>query len=325
MRCIAKPRLSIGLPVFNGERYLAFTLENLLNQTFSDFELIISDNASTDSSLEICENFAATDRRVQVFSNRRNLGAVANFNQLVRLAKAPLFKWAAHDDLHHQEYLGACAGLLDRNPDAVLAHSATAFIDDAGRPFPFDQLDESYIDPKTGVRQRADSQEIGASTSAVARFWDVLSRARWGTHMFGVIRRDALLRTGLLPNFASGDRALLAELALLGRFESVPEPYYQKRFHESVSWALNQTELKNYLDTATKEYFRRYRQLKTFCAAPLRQPISPVSKLACVAMVLGHSGKIMLQMAGRKEARNAAQGAVWRQQPSSSIRKASAK
>jgi glycosyltransferase involved in cell wall biosynthesis len=306
------PKLSIGIPVYNAEAFLPQALDCLLAQTFADFEIVVCDNASTDSTEQICRDYAGRDPRIRYFRNVTNLGAIANFNRTFELSSAPLFKWAAHDDLHLTSYLERCIRLLDEDPGAVLAHSATAFIGENGEVFPYDTATEMYIDPKTGVRQRPDSPAIGDSHIAVARFWHVLSRARWGSHMFAVIRRAALLRTHLLPNFAGSDRAMLAELALLGRFRAVAEPLFFKRFHAGVSWALNQRELKNFLSTDGKTYSRRGRQLKTYFSVPRGKPVGPITKAACTAMVAVHCVKITVQSLARKEARNAAQGALWR-------------
>ena len=99
------PRLSIGLPVYNGERYLAQVLDDLLAQTFADFEIIVSDNASTDRTPEICASRIKRDPRVRYFKNTRNVGAINNFNRVFHLSKAPLFKWVASDDVHRPTYL----------------------------------------------------------------------------------------------------------------------------------------------------------------------------------------------------------------------------
>ena len=238
----------------------------MLAQTFCDFEVVIGDNASTDSTEAICYEYRRRDSRIRYVRHKYNLGAVANYNQVFELstATAPLFKWAAHDDLHRQTYLESCIKLLDDHPDVVLAHSGTTFIDECGAPFPFDRATGDHVDPRTGIRQRPDSTKVSDHANAVVRFWQVLSGARWGTHMFRVIRRDALRRTRLQPNFAGGDRALLVELALLGRFKSSPQSLFQKRFHPDVSWALNQRELKNFMCTSGKPYSRRRRQLEAF-------------------------------------------------------------
>src|ERR1700751_192346 len=126
------PKLSIGIPVFNGQEFLPELLDSLLSQTFRDFEILICDNASTDQTPEICREYERRDSRIRSIRNSRNLGAVANFNRVFELSTAPLFKWAAHDDLYHDGYLNACVSLLDAEPDTVLAHSGTVFINDRG-------------------------------------------------------------------------------------------------------------------------------------------------------------------------------------------------
>jgi glycosyltransferase involved in cell wall biosynthesis len=305
-------RLSIGLPVYNGERFLPSALDCLLAQTFSDFELIISDNASTDRTPQICEAYRQRDHRVRYVRNERNLGATANFNRVFELSAAPLFKWAAHDDLYRESYLESCVRLLDQHPDTILAHSATVFIDDNANPFPFDRNAGCYIDPKTGVRQRADSPDIGDSPVALRRFWQVVAHARWGTLVFGVIRRSILQQTRLLPNFAGGDRAMLAELALLGRFQSHPERLFLKRFHGDASWALNQRELKSFLSPDATAYWRRARQLQAFFSAPRGKPIGAFGKSICAMMLALHCVRITGEVLAGKEMRNAAQGLAWR-------------
>lgn len=304
-------KLSIGLPVFNGERFLSEALDSLIRQTFKDFEIIICDNASTDRTAEICSAYANRDRRIRYHRNEKNIGAAANFCLAFGFSKAPLFKWAAHDDLYLPSYLSSCVSTLDNDPGVVLAHSATAFIDDAGDVFPFETGTGRYIDPRTGVLQTPDSPSIAESGGPASRFWQVLSRARWGSHIFGVMPRQALERTKILPNFAGSDRVTLAELAVLGRFKCTSDRLYLKRFHEGGSWALNQKELKSFLGGG-KNYSRRHRQVEAFFSAPWGKPVGFLDKSVCTLMVAAHCGKIIAQMARRKEARNAAQGEVWR-------------
>jgi glycosyltransferase involved in cell wall biosynthesis len=309
-----RPSISIGLPVYNGERYLSATLDCFLAQTFRDFELTICDNASTDRTREIAQAYQARDGRIRYHRNERNLGAIPNFNRAFALSSAPLFKWIAHDDLYEVDYLESCVLLLGSHPDAVLAHSATRFIGDTGTPFPVDPETGGFVDPKTQVLQVPDSPAVADHPSPVERFRQVLAHARWGSHMFGLMRSDALARTRLVPDFAGGDRAMLAELALLGRFVASPEPLFSKRFHENVSWALKQSELKRFMNTDGRVYSRRQRQLKAFFSAPWRSPIDPLSKLACTGLVVLHTIKVAVDAAGGKEARNAAQGRIWRRQ-----------
>jgi hypothetical protein len=182
-----------------------------------------------------------------------------------------------------ESYLESCIRLF--NPNIVLAHSGTAFIDEYGAPFPFDHETEAYIDPRTGSRYRADSPEVGDHANPVVRFWQVLTGACWGTHCFGVIRREALLKTRLLPNLAGSDRARLAELALLGRFKSSPEPRFLRRLCPNGSWTLGREELKGYLCTDGEVYSRRTRQLEAYFSTPRGKPIGTLNKLVCTGMV----------------------------------------
>ena len=306
------PRLLIGLPVYNGERLLPQAIECLLAQSFGDFEIVIGDNASTDRTQEICQDYVRRDPRIRYVRHEHNLGAVANFNRVFELSAAPLFKWAAHDDLHRETYLEACITLLDAHPDLVLAHSGTAFVDERGQPFPFDTKTGAYVDPRTGSRQKADSPLVGDSASLVARFWQVLTGACWGTHSFGVIRREALLKTHLLPNFAGSDRVMLGELALLGRFKSSPEPLFLRRLCPNGSWTLSREDLKGYLSTDGEAYSRRARQIEAYFSAPRGKPIGTLEKLVCAAMVGVHCVKIAGRALTRKDARDTKERSAWR-------------
>ena len=256
--------------------------------------------------------FAERDPRIRYHRNEKNLGAIPNYNRAFELSRLPLFKWAADDDLYHPHYLDTCVGILDENPDVILAHSRTAFVDDRGGSFAVDPATGNYVDPRTGIAQTADSPMIADSSIPIVRFWQVLSRARWGTHMFGVMRREMLQKTRLVPNFAGGDRAMLAELALLGRFHCANEVLFSKRFHEKVSWSLNQKELLGWLSTDGKAYSRRARQLKTYFSTPRGKPVGPVTRAGCVALVAAHSVRTAVQAVAGKEARQAAQGLAWR-------------
>jgi glycosyltransferase involved in cell wall biosynthesis len=305
------PKLSIGIPVFNGEEFLPELLDSLLAQTFRDFEILICDNASSDRTAQICCEYERRDSRIRYTRNERNVGAIANFNRVFALSTAPLFKWAAHDDLYHEAYLDACVRLLDENPDTVLAHTGTAFIDEKSEILPFEQETGSFVDPKTGRRYWADVTSIGDTPVAISRFRHVLTRARWGTHMFGVVRREILQQTSLLPNFAGSDRAMLAELALLGRFRCANERLFFKRFHTNVSWALSQKELKGFLSTDGKRYSRRLRQIRAYFGTPIGKPIGVLSKSLCFMLVAAHSARVTVQLVGQSDPRRAPHGYGW--------------
>ena len=131
----AIPRLTVGLPVYNGERYLAESIDSLLGQSYDDFELIISDNASTDDTPNICERYAKQDSRIRYYRQPRNVGLAPNHNFCAEQARGELFKWAAADDLYHRDLLLRCVGVLDERPEVILVHSYTAMIDGDGAVF----------------------------------------------------------------------------------------------------------------------------------------------------------------------------------------------
>jgi glycosyltransferase involved in cell wall biosynthesis len=210
----AAPRVSVGLPVFNGERYVADAIESVLAQTFEDFELIISDNASTDRTAAICREYAARDPRVRYHRNDRNIGAAPNFNRAFRLSCGQYFKWAAHDDLLAPEFLAKCVAVLDADPRTVLCHTLVTIADENGQSLgTFDS--------------RMDGS---AAPSAADRFAAVILSNRFCFDIFGLMRVSAIERIKL-GSFPRSDEAFLGELALLGPILKVPEPLYTNRDH----------------------------------------------------------------------------------------------
>ena len=280
------PRLSIGMPVYNGEAYVEGAIAAILAQTFADFELIVCDNGSTDRTQSIVAGLARQDDRIRYVRNDRNIGANANFSKVATLARAPYFKWAAHDDLHAPTYLEKCIALLEADPGLVLAHADSVFIDGAGAPFRAGQTCREWIEPGSGDRYIADPVDLGQAPSAVGRFRQVIFASLWGTHMFGVIRRSALARTDLVQDVPSSDRPLLAELALLGRFATVREPLYSKRFHARMTTGLTDAEIRRYVSADNAAYGKRRRQLSVFLSTPSGKPIGWLGRAACRGLVL---------------------------------------
>jgi glycosyltransferase involved in cell wall biosynthesis len=217
-RLSANPRVSIGLPVYNGENYVAAAIESILGQTLTDFEFIISDNASTDQTADICTAYARRDSRIRFIRHDVNRGAAWNFNYVLEVSRGPYFKWAAHDDVLAAEYLHECASVLDRDPTVVLCYPRTLRIDEQGRPF---------------AERR--TSELVASTDPIVRFADQIKNNNSCEHVFGLVRRDVLKQTSLMGSYTPADRVLLSELALRGRFHEVPKPLFQNRNHSERS------------------------------------------------------------------------------------------
>jgi glycosyltransferase involved in cell wall biosynthesis len=212
------PLVSIGLPVYNGERFLTQAVESILSQTYESFELIISDNGSTDRTEAICRKFAARDPRVQYHRVEDNRGAAWNFNRVVELAKGPYFKWVAHDDMIAPSYLEACVRVLEEDPSVVLCCTGVREIDSSGAT----------------VRDRIFDHRIDSSR-VDDRFFDLVLAWHNCYYIFGVIRRSALDATPLMGNYSSGDSVLIARLGLLGRFRQLEDMAFLARSHEDQS------------------------------------------------------------------------------------------
>lgn len=207
------PRLTIGLPVYNGERYLAESIEALLGQSYTDFELIISDNASTDDTSLICKRYAKQDSRIRYYRQPRNVGLAPNHNFCAKQAKGELFKWAAADDLYHRDLLLRCVEVLDERPEVILVHSYTAMIDEDGAVFQANAYRLNTAAPRASDRFR--SLLLGSG----------------GDDDGGVVRRAVLLRTAMKESYHHADRTIIAELALHGPFYQLPEWMYFRRDH----------------------------------------------------------------------------------------------
>ena len=252
------PRVSLGMPVYNGEAYLAQALDSLLAQTFGDFELVISDNASTDATESICRAYAARDRRIRYHRQPRNLGAVPNFNRVFELSQAPLFKWSAHDDLCDPAYLERAVALMDARPDVVWCHSLSSHIDARGRLLDDpDALDVSYR-----AREAADP---------VARFRAVLLDDGGCLDSYGVIRSEALARTPLYLPCYGAEKAVMAELALMGPYAEIPETLFHVRVSPTGSGALEGAAAQQaFIDTSRPARAVRVMLLRGYMAAIAR-------------------------------------------------------
>jgi glycosyltransferase involved in cell wall biosynthesis len=127
------PEVTIGLPVFNGAEFVGHAIEALLKQTYTRWRLVISDNASTDSTYEILTEYALRDSRIQVVRQEVNGGAINNFIEVAQNVETPFFMWMAADDVMEPRFLEKCIGQLKANPDLGMAFSLIRNIDTFGR------------------------------------------------------------------------------------------------------------------------------------------------------------------------------------------------
>lgn len=269
---VRTPRVSIGLPVYNGEAFLADAVDSLLGQSFADFELIISDNASTDATESLCRERASRDHRIRYYRNPANIGAMRNFNRVFELSSGEYFKWAAHDDVHEPEYLARGVGVLDTNPDIVLVCPQSRDIDEHGNTLKIASFGIDMDSPRVHVR-----------------FRELIRREHSCVAVFGLVRAHILRGTRLLGDYADCDRVLLAEIGLAGRMREIAEPLFVHRMHKNRSvWQYKSRQTRSaWFDPskAGRPVFPYCRQYAAYMSAIARAPLSASERVACAAQM----------------------------------------
>ncbi len=261
------PRVSIGMPVYNGEKYIKAAIDSMLAQSFGDFELIISDNASIDATEQICRAYAAKDWRIRYYRNSLNVGAAKNFNRVFELSSGEYFKWAAHDDVCAQTFLAKCVQVLDVDDSVVLCHPKTKIIDEQGR-----------------MLSLYDKERCTNSPMVHHRFHDLVLLHVMCFEIFGLIRSEILRKTPLISNFTSTDRILLGELSLYGRFFEIPEYLFFRRNHlQCSSKAFNHRSIIVWLDPsqAGRLALPRWAIFLEYCKAIKRGKLSWQERTGC--------------------------------------------
>lgn len=265
-----RPKVSIGLPVYNGEKYLSETIDCFLAQTFTDFELIVCDNASTDQTQQIVQDYAKQDSRIQYFRNSINIGATGNHNRTLELSSGEYFKWAGHDDRYAPEYLERCVEVLDNESSVVLCYPKTVIIDENG------QFTKYYED---GFHLR--------DMKPHERFRRIVrhSNKEMFNPSLGVIRTDILKKAQPYGSFFAADRVLLAELALFGEFYEVPENLFYRRLHSnnSVRSGMTDEQVADWFDPVSKQkrVAPRFRRSLGYFKSIGRAPLTLSERVRC--------------------------------------------
>lgn len=207
------PLVTIGMPVYNGEKYIRKALDSLLAQTFTDFEIIISDNASTDKTLRICREYAARDKRITVYANERNLGMLRNFHIVFEKGRGKYFMWAADHDMWHPEFLQAHVEVLESDPEIVMAHPRVAAIssEDAVLPVRAHEFDSVGL-------------------TKLKRVYAACRMSGAGNFVYGLFRSEVIAKCGIYARCAAPDRLLLLEASVYGTFKQIPRELWFRRY-----------------------------------------------------------------------------------------------
>jgi glycosyltransferase involved in cell wall biosynthesis len=276
----SRPRVTIGVPVYNGVRFLDRALESLLAQTYQDLEIVISDNASTDGTPAVIARWAEQDPRIRTSRNDVNKGLIWNHRRTLALARGEYFMFASHDDWFAPTYVERCVEVLGRRPEVALVYAETVLVDEDGRETGRDIARQRLEDP-----------------SPSTRFWDILV-VQGGLNHYGMTRRRLLGSIHPYKPLPRAERILFAELALWGPFHLLREDLYFRRIHgeqmtvlrtnrKAETLALDPSRsggLRNSVPVLLAEYVLAY------VTAVLRAPISLVEK----AKGLGRIGRWIL-------------------------------
>lgn len=269
---MAESKVSVGLPVYNGERWLRSTAESILNQSFSDLTLIISDNGSTDNTQAICEELQSEDKRVKYYRNAENVGVFRNYDLVFHRSNSEYFKWSAVGDLCDPAFIEKAVDILDANDDVVLVHCKTRLIGDVAHNNEQFLTELNLIDEDPTIR-----------------FRQYLSTVRLNNIMNGLIRAKDLGETCLNKVFHASDKCMIAELSLWGKCVEIPEELFFRRMESATATALKNSE-------ETQEFYAQepkapanlfnWKTELTLMKGVTKAPITSMQKISLIAYVL---------------------------------------
>lgn len=266
------PRVSIGVPVYNGEEFLAEAIDALLAQTYTNFELIVSDNASTDATADICREYAKRDHRVRYHRQPQNRGACWNFCHVFTLAQGEFFRWATHDDTCAPTLLERCVAALDEDPTVLWVQSRRRQIDPQRRVLP-------------GQEEIASPPQHCRGQSPAQRFTDVLLGGSCAVDVLALMRTNALRKTRLMLPVYGAEKVLIGELSLLGRYFEIPEVLFDQRVHPKSSGSLRTVrEQQQFIDPSQISCWMspRLRLFLGHLRSVWRHPLGLFQRLGCL-------------------------------------------
>lgn len=271
------PRVSIGLPVYNGERFVGEAISSILAQDFEDIELVVSDNCSTDATPDICSDFAAADSRVKFIRQPENLGAAKNYNVVFAESSGDFFKWAAHDDAIRPGFVSACLDRFDQEASQgrrpAVVYPGSVFIDE------------------TGAEMDTDSARMHTlSRWPAVRVFHALQTLNLAAPVFGIMPRTMLEKTRLIDSFVSSDYVLLVEIAMLGTIVQIDDILFLRRIHPGMSRLANRSrkDVLRWFDPNARSHLSERQRLflEYMRSATTLRDVNLAGRVACGAAVL---------------------------------------
>tara|TARA_B110000014_G_scaffold222724_1_gene180040 strand:- start:6693 stop:7589 length:897 start_codon:yes stop_codon:yes gene_type:complete len=228
LNTLKHPIVSIGLPVYNGEDFLKYALDSLLSQTFRDFEIIISDNASTDNTPKICQEYVLRDKRIRYIRQNNNMGALWNFNFVLKQSNKEYFIWVSADDKLHPEFLEKNIDILEKNKNVVCSIGDVIYSDVVNYEF------KSNNETKKTFRQRYVKSTYGTYESKVRTYLKFFQASM----MYGLYRRDKLQKSITINKiFLAFDLTIILNVLKYGDFHVIDENLlhrYNKGSHSII-------------------------------------------------------------------------------------------
>jgi glycosyltransferase involved in cell wall biosynthesis len=281
------PLVTIGLPVYNGERVVERALDSILAQTYPNLEVLVSDNCSTDNTEEVCRSYANQDDRVRYSRTERNLGAAGNYTRLAQLAGGRYFKWISHDDWIASDFVTRCVAVAEQDPEIITVAPVVQIVDEHGAVL---QSVRSYVGRGEWSADRL--QQYRQMMHELAYCETHSDGYFMVAYEYGLHRVDLLRRTRLELPFISSDYVLAAELSLFGRLAFLDEPlsrFVVSTSPESTSANFSSWDpmaIQRMLDPSRATPWRvrvstRQRHVEHLRAV-LRSPLSPTQKPAAL-------------------------------------------
>jgi glycosyltransferase involved in cell wall biosynthesis len=267
--------VSIGMPIHNGENYVKEAINSIIKQKYKNWELIISDNGSTDNTEKICRSYVKKDKRIKYFQHETNKGAAWNFNNCFNLSSGVYFKWAPHDDNLAPEFISECVDALNKNHDVVVSYTLVNMFDAEGKVLKVYTDDANFNGAFAHQRYR--------------QFFDMYKLSGWCNPIFGLFRREMLAKTVLIGNWLAADLTLLGEAVLYGNFYQIDKPLSYQRMHKDNSMqGYNDMERMGWYDPERlgKFYAKHWRWFREYFSAVHRARLGFKESVLCYKEIL---------------------------------------